>query len=111
MTEKPPANLMPAIYSHQLHSIQEVGRRCGYAIAVHGSMQRDFDLIAIPWRENACWVDDLVNILCGQLSASTVKGDPALRPHGRLTYTLLLRGDMFIDLSVMPTAADRRSPK
>lgn len=108
MTEKPIANLMPAIYSHQLHTIQESGRRHGYSIAIHGSMQRDFDLIAVPWRDNVCWADDLVADLCRKLSAATVAGDPAVRPHGRLTYTLLLRGDQFIDLSVIPAATDPR---
>ena len=32
----------------------EVERRNGYAIAVHDSLERDIDLVAIPWTETSC---------------------------------------------------------
>lgn len=35
-----------------LPKIRSAARGCGYAIGVHGSMQRDLDLIAVPWIEN-----------------------------------------------------------
>ncbi len=31
----------------------EEARRHGYALAPHGSLQRDLDLIAVPWSEEA----------------------------------------------------------
>jgi hypothetical protein len=36
-------------YAEILPVIREVARSCGYAIAVHGSMQRDLDIVAVPW--------------------------------------------------------------
>lgn len=39
-------------YSEILPVIRIVAKRAGYAIAVHGSMTRDFDLVAVPWTKH-----------------------------------------------------------
>lgn len=31
----------------------EAARACGYALAIHGTMQRDLDLVAVPWVDEA----------------------------------------------------------
>jgi len=108
MTDKPTANLMPALYSFRLEDIQRVARQHGYAVAVHGSMGRDLDMVAIPWRSNVCWADDLVAALCKALPAETLPTDPQVKLHGRLAYTLLMGGNLFMDLSVIPAASDPR---
>jgi hypothetical protein len=36
-----------------LPALREVARRFGYALAVHGSLEWDIDLVAVPWCENA----------------------------------------------------------
>lgn len=38
-------------YAEILPIVREVAKSCGYAIAIHGSMTRDLDLIAVPWVE------------------------------------------------------------
>jgi len=35
----------------------------GYALAVHGSLIRDFDLIAVPWTSNASSPSDVLSEL------------------------------------------------
>lgn len=83
----------------------------GYSIAVHGSLNRDIDLVAIPWREhNLAEPDDLVVALCG--AARGVIGrcgrqgkDWTEKPHGRRAVTLLAwvgENTAHLDLSVMP---------
>ena len=47
---KPP-NFAP-LYAALYPEIAEVARSHGYALAVHGRMARDFDLIAVPWAES-----------------------------------------------------------
>lgn len=100
MSEKPVANLMPAMYSHRLHDIQTYARECGYAIAVHGSMQRDLDLIAVPWTEQACSAAELAVYLCHCMNL-TQADNPSVRHHRRVVYTLLMGGSLFVDLSVV----------
>lgn len=33
--------------------VRETARKCGYAIAVHGSLARDLDWLAVPWTGEA----------------------------------------------------------
>ena len=47
---KPP-NFAP-LYAALYPELAEVARSHGYALAVHGSLARDFDLIAVPWAES-----------------------------------------------------------
>lgn len=92
---------MPALYSHRLADIQRIGQAHGYAIAIHGSMQGDLDVIAVPWIEGCAGVDTFVTALCDGLGTQ-VHGEPEQRAHGRLCYTLLMAGACFMDLSVVP---------
>lgn len=98
---KLPANMMPAFYSWRIHEIATAARACGYAIAVHGSMQRDLDLIAVPWTERAVQPKALVDRMCESLGVSCI-GGPTTKPHGRVAYTLALGGAFTMDLSVTP---------
>lgn len=46
-----PANRAPIYAACCYPDLAEIARGCGYALAVHGSLARDFDLIAIPWAD------------------------------------------------------------
>lgn len=99
---KPLPSLMPAMYSHRLAEIQQTALECGYAVAIHGSMARDLDVIAVPWYPEAVRAERLVNHLCDVLGCLVTPDSPAEKPHGRLAFTLLMGGACFMDLSVMP---------
>lgn len=40
-------------------------KKVGYAITVHGSLNRDIDLVAVPWREGAVGIDGLSKAVSG----------------------------------------------
>ncbi|WP_294138294.1 hypothetical protein [Sphingomonas sp.] len=89
-----------------LPPLRMAARGCGYAIAVHGSLCRDIDLIAIPWTENAddekLLVDRLVGVIAGQLGRASAQ-DWKDMPHGRRAVLIYHAGHgAEIDLSVMP---------
>lgn len=73
----------------------------GYALAVHGSMSRDMDLIAVPWTDEAESGKELLQRICQAVGCDAVEG-PYVKPHGRKAWAILLGGDAYIDLSVMP---------
>jgi hypothetical protein len=82
-----------------------VAREFGYSIALHGSMKRDVDLVAIPWVEDAADPDLLVSHLCGALDARRLTGWEK-KPNGRIAINLQINGWFkMIDLSVMPRQA------
>jgi hypothetical protein len=71
-------------------ALQEEARRCGYSLALHGSLKRDMDLVAIAWTCEAVDPDRLVEARAAIDGLFTVEGDgsPKLMPHGRLGWTL-----------------------
>lgn len=107
MSEKP-AKPWPAIYTWIWTALIEAGRRQGYAMALHGSMARDLDVIAAPWTDEAGSEDDLLGEIQGVLEIyldDEHKKHPhfhSMKPHGRSAWTLMLGGGAHIDLSVMP---------
>jgi hypothetical protein len=73
---------------------------------MHGSMHTDMDLIAVAWVEDARPAEELVAAINSCIGETVWKGHNLttceVRPHGRLTYTLSILGDWYIDLSVIP---------
>lgn len=102
------------IYAQLLPQIRESAKCLGYAIAIHGTMSRDLDLIAVPWIEDAVPVGELVAAIAEAVSGFVI-GDiancgtidqPTIQPHGRRSWNICWGGSPFIDLSVMPRIGD-----
>ncbi len=76
----------------------------GYALAIHGSMVRDFDLVAIPWVECPSSVENIIAEICKKYAIHYVPSEtnPKENLHGRVCYTLFAWGDWKFDLSFMP---------
>jgi hypothetical protein len=90
-----------------LPRLVQIGVDCGYAIAAHGSLRRDLDIIAAPWIKSAVPAKELVELLA-QAFGGKVSGEPGRHPHGRLSFQIhlgeLVQGpynsDSYIDISV-----------
>lgn len=96
-----PATFAPA-YAAMYPALTEIARQHGYAMAVHGSMSRDFDVACIPWIEAPAEPATVVAAMCSEFAIRQV-GEPEMKLHGRLVYTLSVEfGDCFLDLSFMP---------
>lgn len=107
-------------YETLIVPLRDTAAELGYALAVHGTLKRDIDLIAVPWTDAAVQPHDLaealgrkaqeVNGVAFLLPHETgdyfLAGCPLSKPHGRLTWTFHLGGGPYIDLSVMPPMAD-----
>ncbi len=110
--------MLPAL----LDPIRMVARHHGYAIAVHGSLARDIDLVAIPWTDHADDADILARSIrgavAGVLGSAHLHADKdgslnwTEKPHGRKALTLIHAGFVGeIDLSVMPRIIPPEDPK
>lgn len=85
--------------------LAEIIRRHGYAAAVHGSMQRDLDLICIPWVEECSDPELVVEEITSCFALHQV-GPPEARPHGRRAWLLSIGfGECALDLQFMPRHA------
>ena len=101
-------------------------KRHHYALTIHGSLARDLDLVAVPWREDASDAAVLVEAIRKAVGGYIMVADdspdrgrdgyftiddsskhsPVERPHGRKAWSIYgVLGGSYIDLSVMPLAA------
>ncbi len=110
----PTTDELERFYLSRLLAIREAAETHGYAIGVHGSLRRDMDLIAAPWREGAADAETLAHAIaqaaCGIDRAGTY--DWEQKPAGRVATSIPIcwpawhgqTGAGHIDLSVMPAA-------
>jgi hypothetical protein len=100
---------MPIMYATFYGILKEIAEKHGYAVAVHGSLTRDMDLVLIPWIEHPGpvikvlkeWHDTIDDCPCSEdgVPYSSIGN----KPHGRIAYTIPTGGGGYIDVSVMPT--------
>lgn len=102
-----------------LPPMRRTAKDVGYSITVHGSLNRDIDLVAVPWREhNVADADRLVVLLSGAIASVTGRCNQERgwteKPHGRKAKILLAwcgENTANIDLSVMPVVAPPAEPE
>lgn len=111
-----------------LAEMRHTARAYGYALAVHGSLTFDIDIVCIPWIDEADSPESLVSALreaCSRVTKMPTYfwgmpcenpeysvGDDFLiaegkrpdsdRPHGRRAWSWQLGGGAYVDCSVMP---------
>lgn len=107
-------------YASYLPALMKIAMDYGYALAVHGSMERDLDLVAVPWVKEALAPETLVMALeyavleASHSRAHWKKHAKTLdKPHGRKSYVIVwahlnmyfenpTHRHAYIDLCVMP---------
>jgi hypothetical protein len=92
-----------AVYAAALYpELVAIGRKHGYALAVHGSLRRDFDLVAVPWVDEASEPETLIAEITATFAIDVLR-PPADKPHGRRAWSIVIgHGHCAIDLSFMP---------
>lgn len=102
--------MVRALARRILRPLREQARDMGYALGVHGSLERDIDLIAVPWAEGAKPVEQLVERLRRTIDRlypiGLEVGPNTSKPHGRLCWSWWIRPWTYIDLSVLPPASE-----
>jgi hypothetical protein len=101
-------DVSPAVaYAMLLPELMQAGRDVGYAIAVHGSLSRDLDVVAVPWTDEAVSAERLVMHLMSAVGGrlrdghkrkdgtedqweKVSGGNPAVKPHGRLAWSIFI---------------------
>lgn len=115
MTAEKKMTAPPPCYAVLYPPLVEIARRHGYALAVHGSMSRDFDLVAVPWEADAGeplpMIDEMKAAVQGVYAHPEVDhllkdGHRTSKPHGRSAWSIHLTtkgaDGPYLDISVMP---------
>lgn len=90
-----------------IEPIKAIAKELGYNAIVHGSLIRDFDVVAVPWEEKAIAPADLIKQMVARLTVAYARDVRCLevehKPLGRLACTLQVDGwSKPIDLSIAP---------
>lgn len=105
-----PATFAP-VYLTLFPRLSDIANKYGYALAAHGSLQRDMDLVAIPWTVDAKDQFELIEAFRNYLMTfcdifSAGLHGPERKAHGRLAWMIQTGLGSAIDLSVMPRIMD-----
>ena len=88
----------------QFEELRRIAAECGWAIAVHGSVVHDLDLMAMPWVENHTTADELAQRFTDtnepNFRRPYEKSQPGEKPNGRIVYTIFM-GQTYIDMNVI----------
>jgi hypothetical protein len=105
-TEEIQPNYAP-IYAAALYpKLCKLFQKHGYALAIHGSLARDFDIIAVPWGEKLSSPDDIIKEMTERFVFRQI-GEPDEKRYGRIAYTISIGfGECALDLSFFPSATN-----
>jgi hypothetical protein len=89
-----PLKVKPQFYSVCLEPMQQIARDMGYNLIIHGSVNRDMDLVAIAWTDNPKPRIELIHAFCDFLGVEKFTNPDAYLytklPGGRDSYVINL---------------------
>lgn len=93
-----PIHVKPAMYALFYEDLKIIAKDNGYNLVLHGSMNRDLDLIAIPWVDNPTDQFHLVKLFDEYFRGDSYKSKEyylhSILPGYRSSYVISLnRGD------------------
>lgn len=129
-----PIHAKPSLYAFYFDVIKEIGLEYGYNIVLHGSMNRDLDLIAIPWQEQIGDKTEMLNKIAEAIGGQILfeldedrKGFSE-KFHGRQSYVVNINRTIkakyqgmitefeehadpqyYIDISVLPVGKQKNT--
>jgi len=94
-----------AFYACIWDDLRQAAMNCGWALALHGSLANDMDIMAMPWVEDAKSVDVMIKALSDCFTESPFKEHHLVphntKPHGRTVYTMSIWADFHLDISII----------
>lgn len=110
-----PLKAKPQFYSVCYEALKAIARDMGYNLVIHGSMDRDLDLIAIAWENHPNSHMELIRAFCDYLGVPKLNAAEhymhSVLPGGRDSYVINLnRGpkdsyedsQYYLDISFTP---------
>ncbi|MCK4831002.1 hypothetical protein KA005_85620 [bacterium] len=99
--------MIAPVYTVLYIGMKKIAEKYGYALTLHGSMNRDLDLLAVPWTKEAEDLEVLLEAFRKKYDMRYEMDKPNYgnvmdKPHGRKAYIIMLNGPYYIDLSIMP---------
>lgn len=100
-------NGRPAFYASMYEDIRKCAMDLGWAVALHGSLKADMDIMAMPWTKEATNFETLVAAIVGLFNENEMVHHSSIdyfnKPHGRIVATIPIWEDFYLDISTIDT--------
>lgn len=116
MLEQKPIHAKPSLYAFYFDMIKEIGHWYGWNIVLHGSMNRDLDLIAIPWQDKIGDIDVMIDKIAEAIGGNVMMQDRSVndeigvrftqKPHNRIVYVININRDFKTKFNGMKTVVE-----
>lgn len=78
----------------------------GWALGLHGSLQSDMDIMAMPWTEKASSPDEMIESIRGVFTdpIGGIEFDTKKhldKPNSRVVYTIPIWADLYLDINII----------
>ena len=98
-------NGRPAFYAAMYEDIRKCAMDCGWAVALHGSLASDMDIMAMPWTESAVSFTGLIQRIVKLFDGNELSGLHSFsykeKPHNRIVATIPIWEDFYLDISAI----------
>lgn len=114
-SDKQPTSAKPRLYAMYFQALMEIARGLGYNLLISGSMNRDLDLVAVPWTNYPKPEMELIwafeEYLNGPLGGKVKDYMHKMLPGGRSSYVINLNRirdndgvdpQYYLDISITP---------
>lgn len=102
-------NGRPAFYAAMWDDIRNCAMDKGWAVALHGSLSSDMDIMAMPWTDGAApfpkVVESIAELFDGNTLAECFKIAYNEKTHNRIVATVPIWADFYLDISAIEVAA------
>lgn len=94
-----------AFYASIWPDIKQAALDCGWALGLHGSLNSDMDIMAMPWTEEATSKEELINSILkcfeGNIFNDISKIPYYNKPNNRIVYTIHIFKDYYLDINII----------
>lgn len=102
-----PIHAKPSLYAYYFEGLKEIAKEYGYNLVLHGSLNRDLDLIAIAWQEEVKphlpMIELFAEIVGGAILPESKEDKDAFskKHHGRISYIININRDIILKYNGM----------
>ena len=89
-------------YAAMWNDLRRAAMDKGWALALHGSLARDMDIIAVPWVEGASSPIEMIEALkdCFDKPDKIMVSKTDM-PNNRIAFTLSIFADFYLDINII----------
>lgn len=118
--DKKPTSAKPRLYAMYFQALMEIARGHGYNLLISGSMNRDLDLVAVPWTNTPANEMQLIGAFDWYLNGTPMQSKEyymhKILPGGRSSYVINLNRtrdkdgidqQYYLDISITPLLSQK----